>query len=474
MIELPKAKSIVFWFILLCGVVGTIELMALAAYRISFNEAFSYHKLQTLRHAAHEMVRSEFPFVIHPYYGYVFDPRLGGANKDGFFGRENNIQPADPNKAVIAIIGGSMAAHFASDDRAREALASDLKTIEAFQHRDIVVLNLANLAYKEPQGLLVINDILSRGGRVDLVIALDGFNEIALPEAFGNVGNGISPFYPMQWWRFSMESTLEARAWLASIFSKPILRYSITANFIWRVADGYFAKFDVNAGRPADPGTRLSNDRRIFLGPRTEYTTRRDLYMDIAVQWGRSSVLLKNIMAAQGGFYFHFLQPNQYVPGSKLLTEDESEAAINRASRFKGPVEIGYPYLRAMGESLQKAGVWFEDLSATFADVHQQVYIDKCCHVNTEGNAILAKAIAMAIATRLSNPADSANVPLAFDQVDFGSSLFASSRLRRFAPNSPDYRAGSSDTIEPFNNEQGMETRLSASKSSLRGASSDP
>jgi hypothetical protein len=468
MIKAPKVKHIVFWCVLLCGVMVTIELVALGAYRIAFGESFSYQRLQALRRAAQEMVRTEFPFVIHPYYGYVFDPRLGGANKDGFFGRENHIQPADPKKVVIAIIGGSVAVHFASDDRARDVLKSELKTIGVFQDRDIVILNLANLAYKEPQGLLVINDILSRGGHLDLVIALDGFNEIALPEAFGNVGNGISPFYPMQWWRFAMESTLEARVGLASVFSKPILRHLVTANFIWRVADAYLAKADVNAGRPADPTTRLSNDRRIFLGPDAQYATRRDLYTDVVVQWGRASVLLNNIMAAQGGFYFHFLQPNQYVVGSKPLTEHESDAAINPASRFREPVEIGYPYLRVMGESLRDAGVWFEDLTAVFKDVHQQVYVDKCCHVNEEGNALLAKTIATAVATRLSNPTPSANRAIAFDQVDIDSSLFANGRLRRFASKSPDYRDGSDDRVGPAKNEQGVETALTPSRKRVK------
>ena len=102
--------------------IGTIELMAFAAYRIAFNESFSYHKLQELRRAAYEMVRTEFPFVIHPYYGYVFDPRIGRANKHGFFGREDHIQAADPKKGVIAIIGGSVAVHFASDESARDTL----------------------------------------------------------------------------------------------------------------------------------------------------------------------------------------------------------------------------------------------------------------------------------------------------------------------------------------------------------------
>ena len=432
--------------------VGAIELIALGAYRIAFHELLSYHKLQTLRRATHQTVRTEFPFVIHPYYGYVLDPRIGTANKHGFVGRENQIQSADPEKAVIAILGGSVAVSFASDDSARDVLKSQLNKVQAFQNKNIVIVNLANLAFKEPQGLLVINEILSRGGHVDALIALDGFNEIALPEAFGNVDSGISPFYPMHWRQFATESTLGVRIQVALIFSKPILRYFVTANLIWRVIDARLAKADSSF-----------EDRRVFLGPDAEYATRRRLYMDIAAHWGRSSVLLNNIMAAQGGVYFHFLQPNQYVTGSKPLTEHENEVAISPTSPFREPVEIGYPYLRAMGESLRNAGVWFEDLTAVFADVDQEVYVDNCCHINKEGNVILAKAIAAALTSRLSNSTGSAVRSLAFNQVNFGDSLFAGDHLRKFAPNSPDYRDGSYERIGPAKNKEGVGTALSPS-----------
>jgi hypothetical protein len=57
---------------------------------------------------------------------------IAGVNKYGFFGRENQIQPAALEKTVIAIIGGSVAVHFASDDSARDVLKSELKKIQAF------------------------------------------------------------------------------------------------------------------------------------------------------------------------------------------------------------------------------------------------------------------------------------------------------------------------------------------------------
>ena len=39
------------------------------------------------------------------------------------------------------------------------------------------------------------------------------------------------------------------------------------------------------------------------------------------------------------------------------------------------PVEIGYPYMRAMGASLRRAGVWFEDLTGLFAGASVSVVI---------------------------------------------------------------------------------------------------
>ena len=169
--------------------------------------------------------------------------------------------------------------------------------------------------------------------------------------------------------------------------------------------------------------------------------------MDIARNWGKSSVLLHNLMQTQGGLYFHFLQPNQYVAGSKPLGEQERKVAIHLVSPYRRPVEIGYPYLQAMGASLRGAGIWFEDLTPVFAGMDQELYNDNCCHLNNEGNLILARAIAAAIIAYMSNPAGGGNRPLRFDQVNFDSSLFAARELRRFVSKPSDYSDGSQDKI---------------------------
>jgi hypothetical protein len=514
------SRLAVFYVVLVFGVIAVVEMSAFAAYVIAFDELPSYDRLQSQRLALFRPAAAppaaapatappvatappppaapaaaampaaepapaaappatarqpavaggsgdestEFPrWVVHPYYGFVANPAIGAANKFGFAGREDQIQTGTPDKLVVAVVGGSVALRFASSSG--DLLEAGLKSVPAFRNKQIVVLNLGNGAFKQPQGLITLNDILSRGGHIDLVIAIDGFNEIALPEAHGNLADGISPFYP-QHWRQLAESQLfpgqlsalaklqyasALRVVLAENFARPIVRHLMTANLIWRVADEQLqnaaARYRnaLDHPPPVDPKTRLTSDQRAFLGPATEYRNRRELYMDIARHWGRSSVLTNDLIATEGGRYFHFLQPNQYLVGSKPIGEQEKKIAINPASPYRQPVEIGYPYLRAMGASLRGAGVWFEDLTGLFAGESEQIYVDDCCHFNKAGNTLLARAIVAAISARMS--ADETAHPVALDSVDFSDALFASEELRRFVANPRDYNDGSGDLI---------------------------
>ncbi|MBV8775961.1 MAG: hypothetical protein JO258_02080, partial [Alphaproteobacteria bacterium] len=94
---------------------------------------------------------TEFPrWVVHPYYGFVANPAIGAANKFGFPGRDDQIQAGSPDKLVVAVVGGSVALRFV--DAAGDLLEAGLKNIPAFRNKEIVVLNLGNGAFKQPQG----------------------------------------------------------------------------------------------------------------------------------------------------------------------------------------------------------------------------------------------------------------------------------------------------------------------------------
>jgi hypothetical protein len=73
-----------------------------------------------------------------------------------------------------------------------------LERLDRFRGKEIVILSLATGGYKQPQQLMALTYLLALGAHFDLVINVDGFNEVALPAA-ENVPQGYSPYYPRGW-----------------------------------------------------------------------------------------------------------------------------------------------------------------------------------------------------------------------------------------------------------------------------------
>ena len=143
--------------------------------------------------------------ILHPYLGYVMDPRLAqpgvqAADLDALsvelgFPRNHEavIQPADPRRAVIGIFGGSVADMLSVGGA--DALRAGLARAPAFHGREIVLVSLAAPGYKQPQALMTLNYLLVLGAHFDAVVNLDGVNELALPEV-ELAPLGVAPFYP--------------------------------------------------------------------------------------------------------------------------------------------------------------------------------------------------------------------------------------------------------------------------------------
>jgi hypothetical protein len=119
--------------------------------------------------------------------------------------------------------------------------------------------------------------------------------------------------------------------------------------------------------------------------------------------WRASSIQLNRIVKANGGDYFHFLQPNQYVPRSKNFTQQEIKQAYD--PRRAKAIVIGYPFLIAASSQLKAQEVKFFDLTNMFKDVEAAVYSDTCCHFNDFGNELLAREIGTKIVQHYANNA---------------------------------------------------------------------
>src|SRR4030095_7843852 len=91
---------------------------------------------------------------------------------------------------IIGIFGGSVSVFFCL--AGVDHLVADLQRHEFFKDRTIVLLCMAHEGYKQPQQLLVLSYFLSIGQTFDLVVNIDGFNEVALSSYNNQRGLDIS------------------------------------------------------------------------------------------------------------------------------------------------------------------------------------------------------------------------------------------------------------------------------------------
>ncbi|MDX2169728.1 MAG: hypothetical protein SF182_21845 [Deltaproteobacteria bacterium] len=347
--------------------------------------------------------------ILHPYFGYVVDPRAPGINPYGFF-KASPLTTRTPDRFVIAFFGGSVADQVFSLGRA--ALIEALHASPVFAGRQVEVLSTALGGYKQPQQLLVLAGLLALGAQFDAVVVLDGFNEV--DGATDNVQDGVYPYYPHNWHLHArqaldpaatvlmgqVEATRAARAALRRRFARAPLDASALWLWIWDVLDRRQAAA-LNAQMHAlDAGLAAARSGPQVSGPPLHFDDEDAMFVDFVEVWARASLEMHNLATGQGIQFFHFLQPNQYLEGSKTLNEEERRVAWDPDVADAGRVARGYPLLIARGRELREQGVDFHDLTMLFAAEEASIYSDPCCHYTPRGAELVARAIAQAIIER--------------------------------------------------------------------------
>jgi hypothetical protein len=355
--------------------------------------------------------------VVHPYLGFVYNPEAdtpalqslhhAPISRFGFFGPGEPARGRRPDQLVVGLFGGSFASWTFLD--ARRALEERLERDPRLAGRDVVVLDLALGGYKQPQQLLALAYLGALGVQLDAVVNLDGFNEVVLP-VLENLPKGVALSYPRNWYLRTTEiqpgpvlrlvarvDALEARrASLATLARLPVVRSSSTVHLLWRAADRALTR---RLGHIEGELMRAKGDDRRFAstGPPTNPGNRSEAMRELVLIWRDASLQMDRLTRGNGGRYLHFLQPNQYLEGSKPLGAAERDSAVDDRSPYPELVREGYPLLQAAGRELVAAGVDFHDLTGLFAGVEEPLYRDTCCHVNTTGSEMVATAVADAI-----------------------------------------------------------------------------
>ena len=360
---------------------------------------------------------------LHPYFGpthregYPFDipePLRADAsasarvptNNFGFASpHDYPFVKTSPNQLVIGIFGGSVGAWFCHVGAYR--LIEDLKANAFFKSREIVPLCLSHEGYKQPQQLLVLAYFLSIGQDFDLVVNIDGFNEVTLSRVNNERGLDISMPSAMHLdplVNLVNQATLtpEKLQSLAAISQyKERINHLVgrlqrnrfaAINFVLeRLHRSATASYQSETSRFSSLPSMPSNASLILATPSVTDRDETRALADAARSWSGASTLMQTMLAARAVPYVHVLQPNQYFT-TRTFSAAEARVARSDASPFKPGAEKGYPVLVAESAGL-KSRVNFLDATGVFDREPSLVYIDDCCHYTLRGNQLLAQAI---------------------------------------------------------------------------------
>lgn len=368
--------------------------------------------------------------IIHPYFGFATTPgweidrnfhtflweniedvNLGTANNEGLFSdHDYPFFKHTSNQYIIGIFGGSVAEEIVHI--ARDELIKNLKKNSLFADKEIIVLNFASGGYKQPQQLLALNYFLVTGQEFDMVINIDGFNEVVLGNesnrhrvdiAMPQVGamNGLI--------NLTDQTTLTPRRLesLAKINAQTKklddLAITINNNNIASVnflLEQYYA-YIFNNYRQEVTGfeesvSGFSEASLLYVKPIPEVLESSILFERIATEWVTASVMMNQLLNNRNILYFHFLQPNQYY-SNKTFTKDEIEKAFDENHLYRQAAETGYPVLITHAFILEENDINFYDSVSIFDDESGTMYRDNCCHYTKQGYDKFAKFIASSI-----------------------------------------------------------------------------
>ena len=415
---MPLPRKLLFYGVLAVLILVVVEGMSQLAYFLAFDEC--YGGVQPARGetaprpvAPTEDFAGDIVTARDPFSGYTpLHPEA-----------DANLMPPRPqydDAVVIALVGGSVAQNI--------ALPSLRRALE--QHfaanglpRRPVLLALGLRGVKQPQQVSEAANILAWGGHFDILVNLDGHNEITYPY-FRNKPAGsrkveVFPFFP-EGWKNELGLTVAETLLVGQIAARrreqgELADASADSPLRCTAAFGLLDRYRLE--RIADQIIQLNhalNDTQTGYrlekkGPHYPFQWHSaGMYRDKAEAWYRGSLLLAELAELAGAEYYHFLQPSQYVPGGKPLTAAELDCCYAAGSYYESAYRETYPLLLDRGEQLGQREVNYIDLSGIFVDNHETLYRDVCCHFNERGRELLAAAIVERLAPALRRAATAA------------------------------------------------------------------
>ena len=395
-------KKILFYSLLTLLTLAVLEGMARLAYYFAFAEGYQISvATPTLSPTAEPdptalagLARQEAEFQnkvsSHPYYGFTFFSPNSPLNT-------MPPQQTRPGAVLVGLLGGSLAwetapylqqaltRHFADQGLAKEP----------------VVIPLALGSMKQPQQLNIATFMLTMGGSFDLIVNLDGYNELA--DSYENFNRAVFPFFPRGWEKLvylTRDEIALAGQIRATRNQLAELRQSAAASpFRYTALYGLLNRYQAEQAESrilqlnyqlSTQGSARSIEQQ---GPLSPFSDSSEMHQEAVRVWYRSSVLLSELAVATSADYYHFLQPNQYIPDAKPLSPEELQNYYRPDLVGLTDYAQNYPLYAQFGQELQQRGINYFDLAQIFNDHPETLYRDDCCHLNQRGYELLAAAM---------------------------------------------------------------------------------
>ena len=245
---------------------------------------------------------------------------------------------------------------------------------------------------------------------IDVAIFIGGFNEIH--QLGTNVANHEFPadFPKWKYWRVLGEGNFspdelrivaqltrnrDRQNAVTAFASAPILKQSMFVHMVWRAVTAVMMK-NVSELR-AELDEEAANER---VYPQVVESDDLELIFSAFLEKLRGYMRSADAVGWAGDVPTLFvLQPNQYLPNSKPLSDEEKREFLTseNLSRF---VPEWYPRVRELYSDLGSEGIFTLDLTEVFSDTQETTYADECCHLNALGRRIVTDEIFDAILTR--------------------------------------------------------------------------
>ena len=369
--------------------------------------------------------------LIHPYFGYVMSPwttvekvvvpsgRIRfmvssddplpswvslRPNNHGFWSKHDYPMRTETSGTfIVGVFGGSVAQWLAVQEG--YYLEKELAKLPELEGKKVHVINMASGGYKQPQQLQVLSYFMAIGQHFDLILNLDGFNEIALPLA-ENIPNNIHYSMPRSYPKnvSSMTSIADSRMirWLndgldlrgESNYWASMANLRLSASFYLLTSALHAIYQSLSEEHMLTPPPIGEDERSVFfaLDAATKGYNLMQQESALIRLWYRSSILMRDIAENNGAAYLHVLQPNQYH-SEKTFYARERKIALRPKHPYSRAVKELYPMLISKSKELLEKGVNFIDATPIFNDIDTVIYADSCCHYNDKGSQILIDRI---------------------------------------------------------------------------------